>query len=56
VATQMVITGALFWPVAPAALLFGFKRGENAYLPQGRRFQVITSIDTNVKVAGTLSN
>jgi hypothetical protein len=34
--------------VAPVALLHGFKRGENAYLAQGRRFEVTVSADTKV--------
>jgi hypothetical protein len=41
VATQMVITGALLWPVAPLVLLHGFKRGENAFVPEGKRFSVV---------------
>jgi hypothetical protein len=41
VATQMVITGALLWPVAPVVLLHGFKRGENAFVPEGKRFNVV---------------
>ena len=49
VATQMAITGSLLWPIAPVALLYGFKRGENAYLAQGRRFQASVSADTTVQ-------
>jgi len=49
VATQMVITGALLWPIAPVTLLHGFKRGENAYLAQGSRFEVTVSGDTTIK-------
>lgn len=48
VATRMVLTGALLWPIAPVALLHGFKRGENAYLAQGRRFEVTVGADTTV--------
>src|SRR5215470_10798014 len=48
VATQVAITAALLWPIAPVALLHGFKRGENAYLAQGRRFEVTVSADTVV--------
>jgi hypothetical protein len=51
VATQVVLTGALLWPIAPVALLHGFKRGENAYLAQGRRYEVIVSADTNVRLS-----
>ena len=50
VATQTVITGALLWPIAPVALLHGFKRGENAYLAQGRRYEVTVSADTTVRL------
>lgn len=50
VATQIVITGALLGPFAPIALLHGFKRGENAYIPQGRRFRAVVTTDTTVKV------
>jgi hypothetical protein len=51
VATSIVLTGALLWPIAPVALLHGFKRGENAYLPQGRRYEVIVSTDSTVKLS-----
>ena len=48
VATQMIITGAIFWVLAPAALLHGFKRGENAILPAGRRLEVLSQGATTV--------
>lgn len=48
VATRTVLTGALLWPIAPVALLHGFKRGENAYVAEGRRFEVVVSVDTQV--------
>ncbi len=38
VATAMVLTGALMPLIAPVALLHGFKRGENAYIPAGKRY------------------
>jgi hypothetical protein len=50
VATRMVLTATLLWPIAPVALLHGFKRGENAYLPQGRRYEVIVTVDTPVRL------
>lgn len=50
VATMAVLTGALLWPIAPVGLLHGFKRGENAYLAQGHRFEVTVSADTQVRV------
>ncbi len=49
VATQMAITGTLLWPIAPVALLHGFKRGGNAYLAQGRRYQASVSADTTIR-------
>src|SRR6185503_4871586 len=45
VATAMVITGALMPLIAPVALLHGFKRGENAYIPAGKRYTLF--IDAN---------
>jgi hypothetical protein len=51
VATQAVLTAAVLWPIAPVALLHGFKRGENAYLAQGRRFEVTVSADTKVMLS-----
>jgi len=40
VATAMVITGALMPLIAPVALLHGFKRGRDAYIPAGKRYSV----------------
>ena len=42
VATQMIITGALLWPIAPVVLLHGFKRGKDAFIPAGKRYEVFT--------------
>ncbi|HWT02223.1 MAG TPA: hypothetical protein VN256_18370 [Pyrinomonadaceae bacterium] len=42
VATAMVITAVALPLIAPVALLHGFKRGENAILPAGKRFEVLT--------------
>jgi hypothetical protein len=50
VATQVIITGALLPLIAPVALLHGFKRGENAVIPAGKRFQVSVSSDATVAV------
>jgi hypothetical protein len=50
VATQMIITGALLPLVAPVALLHGFKRGENAIIPAGKRFEASVSSDATVLV------
>jgi hypothetical protein len=51
VATQMIITGALMPLIAPVALLHGFKRGENATIPAGKRFEVSVSGDATVAVS-----
>jgi hypothetical protein len=47
VTTGIVVTGLLFWPAAP---LWGFKKGKNATVPAGKRFEVFTHGDTTVKV------
>jgi len=49
VATQMIITGALLPIIAPVALLHGFKRGKDAFIPAGKRYQVLVSGLANVK-------
>jgi len=53
VATQMVLTGAIFWIAAPLVLLHGFKRGENAILPAGKRMEVSTQGETIVEAGPT---
>jgi len=50
VATRMIVFGTLLWPIAPVVLINGFKRGENAVLPEGKRFIVFVKTDTLVKV------
>lgn len=50
VATQMILTGALMPLIAPVALLHGFKRGENAIIPAGKRFEVSVGSDATVAV------
>ena len=50
VATQMIITGALLWPIAPVVLLHGFKRGKDAYIPAGKRYEVFIDGQPAVKV------
>ena len=51
VATQMAITAAAMPLIAPVALLHGFKRGENAYLPEGKRFDAFTRAESVVRAA-----
>ena len=50
VATQMIITGALLPFIAPVALLHGFKRGKDAVIPAGKRYDVFVNGQTAVKV------
>ena len=53
VATKTVLMGALLaplFPIAPLALLSGFRRGEDAVLPQGKRFVVFVQMDTSLRV------
>ena len=47
VATGMVVTGLIF---LPAAALWGFKKGKDAKVPAGRRFDVMVHGDTVVSV------
>ena len=49
VATAMVLTGMVFWVAAPLALLHGFKRGENAVLPAGKRLEVSTQGEATIR-------
>jgi hypothetical protein len=48
VATKMILTGALLTFAAPVVLLYGFKRGDNAILPAGKRFEVFVHGDAEV--------
>ena len=50
VATEMIVFGSLLFVAAPLVLLSGFRRGENAVLPEGKRFVVYVQSDTNVRV------
>lgn len=50
VATRVVLTGLVLWPIAPVALLNGFKRGENAVVPEGKRFEATVSGATTINV------
>lgn len=56
VATQMIVFGSLMWVMAPLVLMHGFKRGENAVLPEGKRFIVFVKSDTQVKVSTDKKN
>ena len=51
VATQMEVMGALTWPIAPVVLFHGFKRGGNAVVPEGKRFDAAVFAPATVNVA-----
>ena len=51
VATQMIITGALLPLIAPVALLHGFKRGKDAFIPAGKRYSVYVEGTPNIAVS-----
>jgi hypothetical protein len=53
VATKTAVMAALLAPTivfAPLALMHGFKRGEQAVIPEGRRFVVYVQKDTIVRI------
>jgi hypothetical protein len=51
VAAQIAMTAPLMLFAAPLALAAGFKRGENAIMPEGKRFVVFVATDTVVKAS-----
>lgn len=51
VATQMIITGALMPLIAPVALLHGFRRGKDAFIPAGKRYSIFVEGSAPVKLA-----
>ncbi len=53
VATQMIITGALLPLIAPVALLHGFKRGKDAFIPAGKRYSVYVEGSPKLAVTAT---
>jgi hypothetical protein len=46
VATAVIVTGVLFWPAAP---FWGFKKGKDAKVPAGSRFEVAVHGNAVVK-------
>jgi hypothetical protein len=54
VTTKTIIAAAIFPPLAPLALMNGFRRGENAVLPEGKRYVVVVRSDSSV--SGTRKN
>lgn len=47
VATGVIVTGVLFWPAAP---FWGFKKGKDAKVPAGQRFEVMVHGNAVVQV------
>jgi hypothetical protein len=50
VATEMIVFGSLMFIAAPLVLMSGFKRGEDAILPQGKRLIVYVAKDTTLRM------
>lgn len=48
VATAVIVTGVLFWPAAP---FWGFKKGKDAKVPAGSRFEVAVHGNAVVKIS-----
>jgi hypothetical protein len=46
----MIVTGALLTFLAPVALLHGFKRGKDAFIPAGKRYNVFVNGQPFVKL------
>jgi len=51
VATAVIVTGVLFWPAAP---FWGFKKGKDAKVPAGSRFEV--AVHGNAVVKARVAN
>ena len=51
VATAVIVTGVLFWPAAP---FWGFKKGKDAKVPAGSRFEVAVHGNATVKVGSSI--
>ena len=49
VATAMIITGVLMPLIAPVALLHGFKRGKDAFIPAGKRYSVFVDYSATIQ-------
>jgi hypothetical protein len=56
VAAQMIITGALLPFIAPVALLHGFKRGKDAFIPAGKRYSIFVEGGSAVKPTATVQD
>lgn len=57
VATGVIVTGVLFWPAAP---FWGFKKGKDAKVPAGQRFEVVVHgnavVQAKVAIEGSAEN
>lgn len=51
VATGVIVTGVLFWPAAP---FWGFKKGKDAKVPAGQRFEVVVHGNATVQAKVTV--
>ena len=49
-AARTIVFGALLFPASPLAFMRGFKRGEDAILPQGKRFVVYVQRETEIRI------
>ena len=49
VTTAVIVTGVLFWPAAP---FWGFKKGKDAKVPAGRRFEVTVHGNAIIQLRG----
>lgn len=52
VATGVIVTGVLFWPAAP---FWGFKKGKDAKVPAGSRFDVAVHGNGTVRVRSSVA-
>ncbi len=50
IATQMAVFGPLMMFAAPLVLMSGFKRGEDAVIPQGKRFVVYVAKEAAIRI------
>jgi hypothetical protein len=51
VTTGVIVTSLLLLPIAPIGLLWGFKRGEDAFISSGKRYNTFVSGDALVTTA-----
>jgi len=56
VAAEMIVFGSLLMFAAPLVLMSGFRRGENAVVPEGKRFVVFVRSNTVVRIPQAVSD